>query len=217
MRRSGNPSFYLLLAACVMLLSAILACTITFPDLPGLSSDSDETKMAEHIQASLTAVIATEQFNLTETAIRAPSATPTPLPTDTPTITPSPTPSMIPTETLTPTPEGVFISPIVFASKVDNDANPIDGAKRFKKGIVTIYATFTYSGMEDGMSITYRWELNGKEWSSSAKEWEYGPTGNHWSRTYYVEPNKALPSGTYTFYFYVEGELMQSGSVIIYE
>ena len=99
---------------------------------------------------------------------------------------------------------------------MNDDDEPVNPSKNIKQGITKLYGTFTFSGMEDGMKVVFRWDHNGKEFNSITRTWEHGQTGNYWVNAYWVDPNKALPTGTWTLYVYMDGELMQSGSCTIY-
>ena len=68
--------------------------------------------------------------------------------------------------------------------------------------------------MNENMKVTVRWENNGKEFVSSVRNWEWGESGNFaWSTSY--EGGGGLPAGTWKFYIFIDGELMQTGTCTI--
>ena len=120
MENSRKRTWKLLLAAAA-LAAAALACSV---DL-GLDSKPDETELARNVEMTLTAILATEVNVVTQTEATTPSDTPEP-PPPTPTNSEPPTETSIPPKPPTPTKEGVYIGPIKFASKVDENNEPVE-------------------------------------------------------------------------------------------
>ena len=177
------------IAATAALLLGALACSV---DL-GLESKPDETEMALSVEGTIAAAHATDDAYETQTAQAVPTDTPAPTFTNTlpPTDTPIPTDTIIPTETLTPTPEGVSVTPIEFAAKVDEDGNAVNPSGQFKKGTTTLYAVFTYSGIRKGDDVVFRWDNNGKEFSTIRRTWSHDESGGFWVNVYWVEGGRA--------------------------
>jgi hypothetical protein len=189
---------------------SLLACSFTFPGLPGSSDELDETELALSVEATLTAVIATEEAALTEAAMAAPTLTST----TPPTATQVPTETPVPTSTATQPPAGLYIGPITLARDADDDNLPVDPGESFELGVPRIYATFAYSGLEPGMQVKFYWELGGKEWYTSVITWETPSAGNY-ARFIHYEDENALDAGRWTVKVYVDGELMQTGRWVI--
>ncbi len=181
MKNSSNAIPKLLMAAALLLL-ATLACSV---DL-GLDEKPDETELARNVEMTLTAILATEANVATQTEATAATDTPAP-PPPTATNAEPPTETSIPTEPPTPTKEGVYIGPIAFSSQLDADDQPVNPSARLKKGITKLYGTFPFSGMNEDMKVTVRWENNGKEFVTAVRNWEGGESGTFSWYTYWNE------------------------------
>lgn len=194
-----------MLALVVVFSFPALACSFLQPALPKLDSSSNETDMVAAVNATLTANAETQ----------ATQATPTPPPSPTlpaqPTSTDTAVPVVPPTQTPSPTPTGVWIGAITFASELDSNNEPVDPGTVFKKGITHLYGVFPYSGMEKGMQITYYWTLNGKEFVSFIRNWEGDSSGSFASYTYYTN-GRQLDAGNWMLKIFVENKLMQTGT-----
>jgi len=201
-----------------MLVLSALACTITLPDLPGMDSKPDETELAEQVDATLTAIVGTEQANATSTVASQPVATDTPVPTATtpPTATPIPSDTPVPSDTPRPTASEPTIGAITFARGVSSDGEPVDPAGRFKKGTTEIYLFFEYAGMEDGMEYTIYWEVSGKEWLTTARTWKWGESGIFYTNFFYTQAGHGLPAGNWIVRVYVDRKQLSYGSFTIY-
>ncbi len=201
-----------------LLVFSALACTITLPDLPGMSSEPDETELARHVDATLTAIVRTEQENETGVATSKPAELNTPVPTATtpPTETPIPSETPVPSKTPLPTASEPTIGSITFARGISKDGDPVDPAGRFKKGITEIYLFFDYAGMKDGMNYTLYWEVNGKEWLTTGRTWKFGESGVYYTNFYYTQSGHGLPAGNWIVRVYVESKQLNYGSFTIY-
>jgi hypothetical protein len=208
MKQLVKPILAPLFAVFAVLLLSALACSV---DL-GLQGKPDEDEFAGQVAATLTAVIATEQSDQTQAALVLPTDTPAPSAT----LAIPPTETLVPTETNTPTPAGVFVSRIVFAAKMDAQDKPVNPAGQFKKGITKLYASFSYSGFPEGAKVVFRWDNNGKEFSTIARDWSYGESGDFWVNVFWIEGG-GLPAGNWKLSIYVDGKLAQSGTCVIYQ
>lgn len=162
-----------------------------------------------------------------ELATPSPTATATPVPpSPTPTATPSPvpptaTPSPVPptaTPTLpapaaylptsparTPAPPGTRIGPIEFASGITRDVQAINPNRRFPASIHSIYAVYSYSGMENGLDFTAVWYRNGVEVSRGSEEWRWGVKASSYS--YFNPPGEGL----YKLELYINDSVLATG------
>lgn len=208
MKKTGKPVQISLIAVFASLSLALLACSV---DL-GLPSKPDPDDFARRVDATLTAVSATRAFDQSQSAWIEPTETLAPAPTS----TFPPTDTSIPTETMTPTPEGITVSKIVFSAKVDKDKQPVNPATQFKKGTTTLYGSFSYSGFKEGAKVGFRWDVQGKEFSTITRDWSYGSSGNFWTNVFWMEGG-GLPAGLWKLSIYVDGELVQSGTCTIYQ
>jgi hypothetical protein len=201
----------LLIALAITLCLPALACSIFTPDTNSQDQNSRETKMAADVQASLTANAETQAAQATPT----PEATVTSPPSPTQPIPPSPTTKPRATRTPLPTdtsvPSGPWVGQIVFASEISQDSQPVNPGTVFKRGITTIYAIFPYSGFDQGMKITLYWTVNGQEFVSAIRTWQWDPSGTYTPSTSYSN-NRQLDSGTWTFTIFANNKKLGSAS-----
>jgi hypothetical protein len=181
----------------------------SFSDLPGQNSGNKETDMAVAVNATINAVVVTQ----------AAQPTPTPPPSPTLPLTPTLQPPPALADTLeptrpplkTPTRIGPWAGKITFASDIDSDNQPVNPGAVFKKGVTHIYATFPYSGIEQGAKVTFYWTVNGKEFVSAIHTWEWDLSGTHTTSTSYTN-NRQLDAGNWTLTIFVNNKLLTSGN-----
>lgn len=151
-------------------------------------------------------------------------ATPSPTPTVTP-VPPSPTPTATPspipptaTPTLpapgayfptsvarTPAPPEAKIGPIQFAAGITRDVEAINPNRRFPATIHSIYAVYSYSGMQNGLDFTAVWYKNGVEVSRGSEEWRWGVKASSYS--YFNPPGEGL----YKLELYINDSVLATG------
>jgi len=193
------------LVLVVMFGTPILACEVALPFVSVKDDGSKETELAANINASVTAYIETEASFATITPPPSPTMPLPPTPTDTP------MPSSIPTEESTPTVSGPWVGKIVFATSVTQNNEPIDPGTVFKKGITTIFAVFPYSGFEEGKKVTLYWTVNGREFVSVVRTWQWDSSGTYAPSTAYSN-NRQLDAGNWQFNIFVDNKLLGTGS-----
>jgi hypothetical protein len=103
--------------------------------------------------------------------------------------------------------------PITFAEGVDKQDKPVKPGTAFKSGITTVYGFFDYQGMQDGLSWTRRWYLDGRVVVDVDDTWGGGESGNRWVGV--NNGRDALPDGTYDLELLVEGSTVQQGTCTI--
>lgn len=113
------------------------------------------------------------------------------------------------TEELTPTTE---FTRLVFSTEINDDYDPVSPRRTFVQGFFTIYATFDYQGMADGMEWAWVWRRNGEVVNGGNELWEYGSNGPGWI---YYEPPEGFSPGEYTLEVWVNEELFQQASLTI--
>lgn len=122
-----------------------------------------------------------------------PTITLSPTITETPSITPTPEESHTPTITLTPgiplaieaqfegslaVPENAVFSTIEFSTEgVDALYRTLDPTNVFTNPLQTMYAVFSYDGMEDGVQWTALWYRDGQLVNFETKPWDGGTGG----------------------------------------
>jgi hypothetical protein len=201
----------MVLALAITLTLPALACSIFTPGTNSQDTTARETKMAADVQASLTANAETQAAQATPT----PEVTITPPPSPTlplqPESTEIPGPTRTPVATQTPPPAGPWVGEIVFASDISPDNQPVNPGTVFKRGITQIYAIFPYSGFDQGMKITLYWSVNGQEFVSAIRTWQWDPSGTYTPSTSYTN-NRQLDSGTWTFTIFANNKKLGSAS-----
>ena len=128
------------------------------------------------------------------------------------TAVPSPaTPVRRPVQRVTPKPApgGPAISPITFGLDVTDDGEVVGFADVFPAGTTTVWAYFTYTGMQDGISWGRRWEENGALFGETLDQvWEYGDEG--WLALQITDDPAALV-GDYVLTLFVDGAVVRDG------
>ncbi len=151
-------------------------------------------------------------ITLTPTITQTPTITLTPSITNTPSITPTPSiPDSILEEfeaMVTPNPNKVFSS-IQFASKIDENFQPIDPATEFLNPVGEVYATYSYNFMDDGVQWTEIWYRNGEMIEYMTGRWEGGTGGYGYSL--WAPPAEDILAGAYELQFFVGTEWIMSG------
>jgi len=113
------------------------------------------------------------------------------------------------TAELTPTTE---FTRLIFSTEINDDYDPISPRRTFVQGFFTIYATFDYQGMADGMEWAWVWRRDGEVVNGGNELWEYGSNGPGWI---YYEPPEGFSPGEYTLEVWVNEELFQQASLTI--
>ncbi len=126
-------------------------------------------------------VTLTPTISPTPTISLTPTITPTPSVSDTPTITPTPhVPLAIEAQfegRLTP-PAGAAFSKLQFTNQgIDDNFHPINPTEVFTNPVGTMYAVFTYDGMEDGVQWTALWYRGSELVNFETLIWDGGTGG----------------------------------------
>ena len=104
------------------------------------------------------------------------------------------------------------ITPLVFSSEISEDYDPVSPRRVFGEGFFTIYATFDYEGMADGMEWAWIWRHDGEVVNGGNELWSYGDDGPGWI---YYEPPEGFSPGEYTLEIWINGELFQQASLSV--
>ena len=204
-----------LIAAALLLLFLLLLATYWFGLFP------DPVQMAVGWRGTPTPIAATSTPHLIE-------PTATFLPTPTPTITPTPRPTRPPLPTRPPRLElpaeyaqvtgrseigaETMIGELQFSQSVTEAYRPINPQTNFPPDTETLYATFDYRGMNDGLAWSYLWRYGNKIIEGGNELWQYGRQGPGYL---YLSPEEGLLPGEYTAEVWLNGQLMQRSSVTI--
>lgn len=104
------------------------------------------------------------------------------------------------------------ITPLVFSTEIDDNYGPVAPRRVFGEGFFTIYATFDYDQMVEGMAWSWIWRRNGDLVNGGNELWAYGEDGPGWI---YYEPPEGFQPGDYTLEVWVNGELFQRAGLTI--
>jgi len=108
-------------------------------------------------------------------------------------------------------PTGAVFGPLTFSDSEDGEL-----ATTFPDQIQSVYVFFDYSHMQDGWQVVRKVYQDGSEYNSLKYEWELGESGNaQWPIYDELRKDWGLRAGLYTVEYYVEGELVQSGSFTV--
>jgi Tol biopolymer transport system component len=105
------------------------------------------------------------------------------------------------------------ISSLTFALETTENGEPVESDFSFETGVKQIHAIFEYAHLSPNFTWTQVWYHNGNEVLSTSQPWLEGETGVF---DYVVEAgDEPLPTGQWALEFYIEGELLTSGSFVI--
>lgn len=101
--------------------------------------------------------------------------------------------------------ENTALGEISFSTKINDEFLAIDPTNIFAVGSYTVYATFSYDGMKDGMVWAWVWRHEGEVVEGGNEVWQYGEDGPGYI---YYNPEQGFRAGQYTLEVWVNGELL---------
>ncbi len=101
--------------------------------------------------------------------------------------------------------EDTELGAISFSTKIDDSYEAVDPTSIFAVGSYTVYATFSYDGMADGMTWAWVWRHDGEVVDGGNEVWQYGADGPGYI---YYNPEEGFRAGEYTLEVWVNGELL---------
>jgi hypothetical protein len=107
---------------------------------------------------------------------------------------------------------GTTIGPILFSTDISDDYDAVAASTRFGKGYFTLYATFDYEEMANGLSWSWVWRRNGEVIEGGNQSWLYGENGPGYV---YFRPESGFDLGNYTLEVWVNGDLMAQSSFTV--
>jgi hypothetical protein len=110
--------------------------------------------------------------------------------------------------------ESTTIDGITFSTDITGDFQPLDPSHRFTQGYFTLYATFAYEQMADGMVWSWVWRRNGDVIDGGNQVWDYGDEGPGYV---YLRPEEGFGLGDYVMDIWVNGEQMAGSNFTIIE
>jgi hypothetical protein len=108
--------------------------------------------------------------------------------------------------------ENTELSDLTFSAEINDRYEAINPGRIFAEGYYTIYATFAYSEMADGMSWAWVWRHNGKVVEGDNELWDYGDEGPGFV---YLNPEEGFQPGEYSLDIWVNGELLTRSAITI--
>ncbi len=105
------------------------------------------------------------------------------------------------------------IGDISFSTEISSDFQALEAGRRFGKGFFTLYATFAYEGLADGMTWSWVWRHNNQVIDGGNQVWSYGDEGPGYV---YFQPDEGFQLGDYSLEIWVNDTLMaQSNFTVI--
>lgn len=104
---------------------------------------------------------------------------------------------------------GTNLGTVVLSSTVTDEYEAINPTNIFGEGFYTLYATFHYEEMADGMAWSWVWRHNGQVIDGGNELWAYGDEGPGYI---YLSPEEGFGEGRYMLEIWVNGELLGQAS-----
>lgn len=104
------------------------------------------------------------------------------------------------------------LSPLAFSTEVTEEYAAVEPRRIFAEGFYTLYATFAYEGLEDGMVWSWVWRHDGEVVEGGNEVWNYGDEGPGYI---YFNPEDGFQAGQYSLDVWVNGELMAQAAVVM--
>lgn len=100
---------------------------------------------------------------------------------------------------------GTDLGQVVLSTAVTEDYVAVKPSNIFGEGSYTLYATFEYTDMADGMEWAWVWRHNGQVIDGGNELWNYGEEGPGYI---YLSPEEGFQEGQYSLEVWVNGELL---------
>jgi hypothetical protein len=107
---------------------------------------------------------------------------------------------------------GTEIGSIAFSTEIDEAYQAVDSRRRFNEGFFTLYGTFAYEAMTNGMVWSWVWKHNGQVVDGGNQRWSYGEDGPGYV---YFRPEEGFQLGEYALEVWVNREMMAQASFIV--
>ncbi len=109
--------------------------------------------------------------------------------------------------------DDTIISEVTFSNGINEISYaPTSPAKLYEVGFYTVYATFDYDNMQDGMVWSWVWRQDGRVLSGGNEIWQYGDDGPGYI---YYAPPEGFSAGEYTVEIWVNGSLQASDNMFV--
>lgn len=104
------------------------------------------------------------------------------------------------------------IGTLAFSTDINEEFKALNPETIFAEGSYTIYATFGYEEMADGMVWSWVWRRDGEVVSGGNEIWEYGDDGPGYV---FYNPEEGFSDGEYSLEIWVNGEMLSQSDMII--
>jgi hypothetical protein len=104
------------------------------------------------------------------------------------------------------------LSTLQFSTEVSDEYDAVDPRQIFAEGAYTLYATFDYEGLSDGMVWSWVWRHEGEIVEGGNEVWNYGEEGPGYI---FFSPEEGFHAGQYALDVWVNGELMAQSAVVM--
>ncbi|MCA9970359.1 MAG: hypothetical protein KC425_09090 [Anaerolineales bacterium] len=101
---------------------------------------------------------------------------------------------------------------IAFSLDISDAYEAVKPARIFPEGFYTLYATFSYDDMADGMAWAWVWRHNGKVVDGGNELWAYGDDGPGYI---FYGPEEGFQAGEYALEVWVNGELLTAATAVM--
>lgn len=101
---------------------------------------------------------------------------------------------------------------IEFSTEISDAYTAVNPTTVFPEGPFTLYATFAYSAMENGMEWAWVWRHNGQVVDGGNELWQYGQEGPGYI---FFAPEEGFALGDYSLEVWVNGELLTQSSALM--
>jgi hypothetical protein len=101
--------------------------------------------------------------------------------------------------------ENTNLGVLSFSTAVTGQYQPVNPRDTFSEGSFTLYGTFAYAGMVDGLAWSWVWLRDGVAINGGNELWKYGSEGPGYV---FLNPEEGFAAGQYTLGIWVNGRLM---------
>ncbi len=104
------------------------------------------------------------------------------------------------------------LSTLSFSTEVTDEYEAVAPRQLFGEGSYTLYATFDYEALDDGMVWSWIWRHDGEVIEGGNEVWAYGQEGPGYI---FFNPEEGFRAGQYSLDIWVNGELMAQSAVVM--
>lgn len=109
--------------------------------------------------------------------------------------------------------EATSISELTFSNGINEISyEPTAPAKLYNEGFYTVYATFDYDNMADGMVWSWVWRQDGRVIGGGNETWNYGADGPGYI---FLAPTTGFNTGEYVVEVWVNGEMQATANMFV--